>query len=231
MKYKKIVSAKFLSRPNRFIANVLLSNETLKVHVKNTGRCKELLVPGATVYLCESEKEDRKTKYDLVAVEKKRNGKKDLLINMDSQAPNTVFYEWLLKGNLFSKNAKIRREVVFSSSRFDFYVEEGDKKVFVEVKGVTLEKDGVCLFPDAPTQRGVKHIEELIKAKEAGYDSYLVFVIQMSEAEYFTPNAVTHKEFELALSKAKECGVSILAFSCFVSPDSLVIDRKIPVCL
>ncbi|MBR5295814.1 MAG: DNA/RNA nuclease SfsA, partial [Clostridia bacterium] len=149
----------------------------------------------------------------------------------DSQAPNDVFYEWLLKGNLFSENAKIRREVSFSSSRFDLFAEDGDKKAFIEVKGVTLEEDGICKFPDAPTQRGIKHIEELVRAKEIGFEAYIVFIIQMREAKLFTPNVETHPEFSKALKKARENGVKILAYTCSVSPDGLEIKEEVPILL
>ncbi len=229
MKYKKIVPAEFISRPNRFIAEVKLFEKAVFVHVKNTGRCKELLIPGSTVYLSESENPSRKTKYDLIAVEKKRDENAPLLINMDSQAPNEVFCEWLSDGNLFSENATIKREVFFGSSRFDFYVEDGDRKAFLEVKGVTLENDGICLFPDAPTERGVKHIEELVKAKNAGYEAYIIFIIQMKEVKCFSPNDKTHNKFGEALRVAKKKGVKILAFSCDVTKDSLSVLDLVPV--
>lgn len=229
MKYKNILPAKFIARPNRFIAKVLLHNEEIFVHVKNTGRCKELLLPGATVYLSEGNNPLRKTKYDLIAVEKKCSEKKAILINMDSQAPNEVFYEWLKVGKLFLNEANIKREVFYKASRFDFFVEDGNRRAFLEVKGVTLEKDGICLFPDAPTQRGIKHIEELIKAKEDGYEAYVVFIIQMKEAESFSPNDETHRAFGDALRKAEKAGVEILAFSCSVTCDTLKVERQIAV--
>jgi sugar fermentation stimulation protein A len=161
--YSQIKKAVFIDRPNRFVANVLLDGKRETVHVKNTGRCKELLVEGCEVILFESDNLSRKTKYDLVAVYKKRDEKSPLLINMDSQIPNDVADEWLRKGNLFSENAIIRREVKFGNSRFDFYVEDGARKAFLEVKGVTLENNGVAMFPDAPTERGIKHIKELME--------------------------------------------------------------------
>ena len=199
MNYKNITDGIFRQRLNRFEATVEICGKAETVHVKNTGRCKELLVPGCKVFLERSENPKRKTAYDLTAVEKKREGKPPLLINMDSQIPNAAAEEWLKKGNLFSKNAKIKREVKFGNSRFDFYIEDGGKKAFLEVKGVTLEKDGIALFPDAPTTRGVKHINELISAKERGFDCYILFVIQMKEISAFMPNRETHPEFADAL--------------------------------
>ena len=162
-------------------------------------------------------------------MEKKREGKPPLLINMDSQIPNAAAEEWLKKGNVFSKNAEIRREVKFENSRFDFYVEDCGKKAFLEVKGVTLEKDGTALFPDAPTTRGVKHINELISAKERGFDCYILFVIQMKEISAFMPNRETHPEFADALLRAKEAGVEILAFDCAVTPKSMVIEDPVEI--
>lgn len=228
MKYKKIVEGRFLNRPNRFIAKVLVGGVEETVHVKNTGRCKELLVEGAFVYLYESDNPNRKTKYDLIAVEKLTpNG--TMLINMDSQVPNDVVAEWLKKGELFSQTATIKREVTYNKSRFDFYVEDGDCKAFIEVKGVTLENGGVASFPDAPTQRGVKHINELISAVENGYKAYVVFVIQMKGVHKFTPNDVTHKEFGDTLRKAQQSGVEIIAVDCIVKNDEIYIDEPVAV--
>lgn len=228
MKYKKIVVGRFLNRPNRFIAKVLVGGVEETVHVKNTGRCKELLVEGAFVYLYESDNPNRKTKYDLIAVEKvTHNGA--MLINMDSQVPNDVVAEWLLKSGLFSKNAVIKREVTYNKSRFDFYIEDGESKAFIEVKGVTLENNGVAAFPDAPTQRGVKHINELISAVENGYKAYVVFVIQMKGVHKFTPNDVTHKEFGDTLRKAQQSGVEIIAVDCIVKDDEIYIDTTVPI--
>ena len=228
MKYKKIVEGRFLNRPNRFIAKVLVGGVEETVHVKNTGRCKELLVEGAFVYLYESDNPNRKTKYDLIAVEKVTpNG--TMLINMDSQVPNDVVAEWLKKGELFSQTATIKREVTYNKSRFDFYVEDGDCKAFIEVKGVTLENGGVASFPDAPTQRGVKHINELISAVENGYKAYVVFVIQMKGVHKFTPNDVTHKEFGDTLRKAQQSGVEIIAVDCIVKNDEIYIDEPVAV--
>lgn len=232
MRYKSIVKGVFLSRPNRFIAKVLVEGREETVHVKNTGRCRELLESGVTVYLEKSSNPNRKTAYDLVAVEKRREGKPDLLVNMDSQIPNAAAFEWLNGENpLFSGEAKIRREVTFGDSRFDLYVEDGERKVFVEVKGVTLEFDGLALFPDAPTERGVKHIKELVKAKEAGFDAYILFVIQMKEIHSFSPHKEMHPDFAEALKFASENGVRVLAMDCAVTPDSMTIDKEVKVIL
>lgn len=232
MKYRNIVKGVFLSRPNRFIAKVLVDGSEETVHVKNTGRCRELLQSGVTVYLEKSSNPNRKTAFDLVAVEKRREGKTDLLVNMDSQIPNAAAFEWLSGENpLFSKNAKIRREVTFGDSRFDLYVEDGERKAFVEVKGVTLEFDGLALFPDAPTERGVKHIMELIKAKETGYETYLLFVIQMKEILAFAPHREMHPDFAEALRYAADKGVNIIAMDCIVTEDSMVIDKEVEVLL
>lgn len=222
MKYKNIVEGKFISRPNRFIANVEIDGENCVVHVKNTGRCKELLIPGTIVYLEKSDNPERKTQYDLIAVLK--NGEK--LINMDSQVVNSVAEEWLKKGNLFPKGSIIRREVKYGNSRFDIYVESGNRKAFIEVKGVTLENNGVVRFPDAPTLRGVKHVNELVKSIKDGYEAYVLFVVQINEVSYFTPNDETHKAFGDALRNAKKQGVKIIAVNCKVEPDSIEIDSE-----
>lgn len=218
MKYENIREGIFLSRPNRFIAEVEIDGKVEICHVKNTGRCKELLVTGARVFLEESGNPMRSTKFDLVAVEKG-----DLLINMDSQAPNKVIYEWLSEGKFFENVSLIKPECKFENSRFDLYVETDRDKIFCEVKGVTLEKDGVVMFPDAPTERGVKHINELISAAEQGYLAYIFFVIQMDRCEYFTPNAETHREFAEALKNASKRGVNIVALTCDVTENSLKI--------
>ncbi len=228
MKYKNVVKGQFVSRPNRFIARVLINNVEETVHVKNTGRCKELLVNNATVYLYESDNLARKIKYDLIAVEKET--KKDtVLINMDSQIPNDVAEEWLKGGALFSKNATIRREFTYNKSRFDFYIEDNGRKAFLEVKGVTLENDGVASFPDAPTERGIKHINELVSAIKEGYEAYILFVIQMKGVYKFTSNDITHKAFGDALRNAQKAGVKVLAVDCIVSPDEISIDSMIPI--
>lgn len=230
MKYKKIVEGQFLSRPNRFIAKVLINGREETVHVKNTGRCKELLVNNARVYLFESDNPNRKTKYDLIAVEKNTSNGVNL-INMDSQIPNDVAEEWLRCGNIFSKNAVIRREFTYNNSRFDFYIEDGNDKILLEVKGVTLENDGVASFPDAPTERGVKHINELASALNEGYKAYILFVIQMKGVSLLTPNDTTHKAFGDALRNAERQGVKILAVDCIVNKDEIKIDKNVPVCL
>ena len=229
MKYSNIIKGEFISRPNRFIANVKIENEIHTVHVKNTGRCKELLVPNCTVYLNGSDNPNRKTKYDLIAVEKERKNKPPLLINMDSQIVNYVAEEWLKESGFFGKNATIRREVTFGKSLFDFFIETENQKNFLEIKGVTLEKDGIALFPDAPTERGLKHINELIEAKRKGYSSYILFVIQMKEITEFSPNSETHMEFAKSLKKAEEEGVKIMAMDCDVSPDEIKISKEVKI--
>ena len=228
MKYKNVIEGVFLSRPNRFIAQVLVDGKEETVHVKNTGRCKELLVDNARVYLSVSDNPARKTKYDLVAVEKVTD-RGALLINMDSQIPNDAVAEWLPVSGLFSESAVIRREYTFGKSRFDFFVQDADKKAFIEVKGVTLENDGIVSFPDAPTERGVKHIEELISALEQGYESYIVFVVQMKGVVEFRPNRERHPQFADVLKKADEAGVKIVAVDCLVAADEMKIDSEIKV--
>lgn len=198
------------------------------MHVKNTGRCKELLVKGAKVYLYVSDNENRKTKYDLICVEKVTKDK-TLLINMDSQIPNDAAEEWLKRGVLFSENAIIRREVKYKNSRFDFYIEDGNRKIFFEVKGVTLESNGIAMFPDAPTERGIKHINELVSCLYDGYEAYILFVIQMKGVYVFIPNDKTHLAFGDALRKAKKQGVKILAVDSVVKKDSIEIDQYIKV--
>ena len=226
MKYKEVVKGVFRERPNRFIAKVEIDGNEETVHVKNTGRCKELLLENSVVYLSVSDNPLRKTKYDLIAVEKQtENG--TVLINMDSQVPNDMVAEWLKKGELFSKNAIIKREVTFGKSRFDFYVENSNNKAFIEVKGVTLENNGVALFPDAPTERGVKHIKELCSCVEKGYSAYIIFVIQMSGINLFKPNDATHKAFGDALRQAEKAGVSILAYDSVVTNESVCINKPI----
>lgn len=227
MQYKTILKAVFLSRPNRFIAYVSISGETAVAHVKNTGRCKELLVPGCTVYLAVSDNPERKTKYDLIAAEKIRAGRAPLLINMDSQIPNDAAAEWLPVSGLFSERAVIRREFTHGDSRVDFYVEDGQRKAFIEVKGCTLEDGGVALFPDAPTERGVKHLKHLIRAAQEGYECYVLIVIQMKDVSVFRPNGKTDPAFAQALREAKEAGVKILAVDCLVRPDEMKIDSPI----
>lgn len=224
MRYKKIVEGTFIDRPNRFIAHVNIDGQMETVHVKNTGRCRELLQPGVRVYLEESDNPSRKTRYDLVKV-----WKGDRLVNMDSQAPNKVVQEFLEQGRLFKDVTKIRPETTYGKSRFDFYVEAGGEKIFIEVKGVTLEEDGVVRFPDAPSERAVKHVEELVEAGKDGYQVYVLFVIQMERVSYFTPNDRTHKAFGDALRKAAEEGVKVLAYECLVTVDGLEISKEVEV--
>lgn len=224
MKYKNIVKGEFIARPNRFIAYVLLNGEQETVHVKNTGRCRELLTEGATVYLEKSDNEQRKTKYDLVAVEKKGR-----LINMDSIAPNQAVYEWLQKGELIKDILKIKPEAVYKKSRFDFYIETKTEKIFIEVKGVTLEKENKVSFPDAPSERAIKHVEELIEAKKEGYKTYILFIVQMQDVKYFVPNEQTQPALKQVLQKAHKEGVSILAYDCKVQADEMVIDKPVRV--
>ena len=229
MRYRNIKAAEFISRPNRFIARVRLDGHEETVHVKNTGRCRELLTEGCRVYLEGSDNPARKTKYDLVAVEKLRSGKPPLLVNMDSQVPNAAVEEWLRKGELFSQHAVIRRECTYASSRFDFRIDEDGVTSFLEVKGVTLENDGIASFPDAPTERGVKHIHELIRAHKEGFGAYILFVVQMKEMTELRPNDVTHKAFGDALRLAQAEGVKLLAYDCIVTPDSITIDKPLPI--
>ena len=220
MKYNNIIKGEFIDRPNRFIANVLIDNNIEVCHVKNTGRCKELLVKGTNVYLQKSDNPNRKTKYDLIAVQKG-----DRLINMDSQIANYVALE--LVPNLFDNIKIFKPEYKYGNSRFDIYVETNTDKIFIEVKGVTLENDGVVSFPDAPTERGVKHLKELQKAVTEGYKAYVLFVVQMADVKYFEPNSKTHPEFADELKKAKENGVVPLAYDCVVSPDSIEIRKPV----
>ncbi|MDD6646035.1 MAG: DNA/RNA nuclease SfsA [Oscillospiraceae bacterium] len=222
MIYDNIVKGKFISRPNRFIANVEIMGKKEVVHVKNTGRCRELLTEGATVFCEKSNNPNRKTKYDLISVYK---GKR--LINMDSQAPNKVFYEYLQWGKCYKDLTYIKGEYTYGDSRIDFYCESEKEKFLIEVKGVTLENEGVVMFPDAPTIRGIKHIDELIKAKEKGYRTAVAFVIQMDNIKYFTPNKATHKDFADALKRAEKAGVEILCLDCIVTENTLKIDKKV----
>lgn len=226
MRYERIERAVFLERPNRFIAYVERDGEKETVHVKNTGRCAELLVPGAQVYIQRSANPDRKTKWDLIGVEKG-----DRLINMDSQIPNRVVEEWIREGNLVEEATLIRPETTFGSSRFDLYVEAEGRRIFIEVKGVTLEENGVCRFPDAPSERAVKHLEELERAEREGYETYVFFVIQMKGVKYFTPNTDTHPAFAKALRKAAKNGVRVLAYDCAVTRDSIRINSPVRVIL
>lgn len=224
MHYDNIKEGRFESRPNRFIAYVTIDGRREKVHVKNTGRCRELLTENALVYLSKSDNPLRSTSYDLVAVQKDHR-----IINMDSQSPNKAVEEWLKAGGLFSDVKLVRPEMTYHSSRFDFYVETPEDKILIEVKGVTLEQEDVVLFPDAPSERALKHINELIEAAGEGYKAYVLFVIQMERVKCFTPNRKTQPEFAAALLKAKQAGVKVLAFDCKVTPDSMVIHEPVPV--
>ena len=224
MQYPNITPAVFCSRENRFVATVELKGQPIKVHVKNTGRCRELLVPGATVYLTRSDNEKRKYVYDLVAV---RKG--ELLVNMDSQAANTVFGEFLRGGGLLDGVTLVKPEYTFGASRIDFYFERGSERHLVEVKGVTLEENGVCRFPDAPTLRGAKHLRELAKAAGEGIHAWICFVVQMDGMKYLAPNIRTDPDFAAALREAAQAGVQVKAFCCRVEPDILSIDHEIPV--
>jgi len=214
--YENVKEAKFINRPNRFIANIEIDGKKEVCHVKNTGRCKELLVPNAKVYVQELNNSKRKTKYDLISVYK---GKR--LVNIDSMAPNKVFHEWVQESDLFKDITFVKAEAKYKNSRFDFYIETVKTKAFVEVKGVTLEENGVALFPDAPTERGVRHIYELIDSLDDGYEAWIVFIIQMKDVLYFTPNVKTHKAFGTALEEAHRCGVNIIAMDSIVTKNSI----------
>ena len=269
MKYNQVVSGTFLQRPNRFIAHVLIDSKEEICHVKNTGRCHELLIPGCTVYCAVSDNPQRKTKYDLIAVEKiiesqtvfanagipsqhvkgTPEAHSTLLVNMDSQAPNAAVKEWLRSGAApFGSIDYMKPEYKYGNSRFDFYLEcktetkrtgtaptpaenetTRSRKIFLEVKGVTLEDNGVVLFPDAPTERGVKHVRELIRCHEEGFETYVLFVVQMEHAQYFTPNRKTHPQFADALCDARDAGVQLLAYTCKVTPDVMNINKELKI--
>jgi len=269
MKYNQVVPGTFLQRPNRFIAHVLINGKEEICHVKNTGRCRELLIPGCTVYCAVSDNPQRKTKYDLIAVEKiiesqtifanagitSQYGKSTpeahstLLVNMDSQAPNAAVKEWLRSGAApFGSIDYMKPEYKYGNSRFDFYLEcktetkrtgtaptpaenetTRSRKIFLEVKGVTLEDNGVVLFPDAPTDRGVKHVRELIRCREEGFETYVLFVVQMERALYFTPNRKTHPQFADALRDAQKAGVHLLAYTCKATPDEMNINKELKI--
>ena len=217
MKYSNIARAVFQDRPNRFIAHVMLDGAVETVHVKNTGRCRELLIPGAEVWLTEPATPGRKTRFDLIAV-RKSNG---ILFNIDSQAPNRVAGEWLVSRGF----DRVMPEFRYGDSRIDFYMERGCEKYLMEVKGCTLEMDGIGYFPDAPTERGVKHIRELIRAAAEGFHSALAFVIQMDGVTEVRANVRTHPEFGQALDEAKDAGVRVLFLPCHVEPDGIEIHR------
>ena len=226
MRYGEVKRGRFLARPNRFVAHVELEGERVVCHVKNTGRCRELLTSGAAVYLERAENPARKTPYDLIAVEKG-----DLLINMDAQAPNKVFGEWAAAGRFLPGLTALRPEFTWEDSRFDFRLEDHLGPCFVEVKGVTLEEDGLALFPDAPTERGVKHLRGLRRAVERGYRAAVFFVVQMKGPRLFRPNDGTHPAFGQALREAAAAGVGVYAWDCAVTPESLTLDAPVEVAL
>lgn len=221
MQYGQVVEGTFISRPNRFVAKVLLDGEEILCHVKNTGRCRELLVPGAKVWLQRELNPNRKTAYSLITIQKGNQ-----LVNLDSQAPNQVAYEWIREK---VKPEILLREKKYGNSRFDLYLEKAGRRCYIEVKGVTLEENGVALFPDAPTLRGVKHVEELISCVRDGYDACILFVIQMKGVNRFCPNVKTQREFGDALQRAKQVGVRIFAYDCIVTEKGLEIDCPVAV--
>ena len=223
MRYENMVAGIFRSRPNRFIAHVDIDGREEICHVKNTGRCRELLTPGALVYCERSSNPNRKTAYDLIAVQKGQR-----LINMDSQAPNKAVGEWLTDGGL-GQAENIRPEVFYGDSRFDFSFTLDGRPCYLEVKGVTLENGGICAFPDAPTQRGEKHLRELIRAAGEGYGAYVLFVIQMEDVQYLHPNDATDPAFGAALREAGAAGVQILAMDCKVTSDTMTIGKPVKV--
>lgn len=223
MQYENMVPGEFLSRPNRFVAHVQIGGETQIVHVKNTGRCRELLPPGARVWCQQAQNPARKTKYDLITVQKGSR-----LINMDSQAPNAAVREWLLAGGL-GEIQNLRPETVHGDSRFDFSFQKDGKTCFLEVKGVTLENEGICAFPDAPTERGAKHLRGLQEAAREGFGAYVLFVIQMERVEYLHPNDGTDPAFGRALREAAENGVQVLAMDCRVTESTMTIQNPVPV--
>lgn len=224
MRYPNITKASFMSRQNRFVATVNLNGAETQVHVKNTGRCRELLIPGATVYLVDSNNEKRKYRYDLVAVEKG-----DLLVNMDSQAPNQVFGDFLRSGGFLEGVELVKPEYRYGSSRIDFYFERQGERHLVEIKGVTLEENGICRFPDAPTDRGARHLEELTGAVREGFHAWACFVVQMKGMRWLEPNEKTDPAFAKALREAAAAGVGVRAFCCQVYPDGLEIKSELPV--
>ncbi len=226
MKYERMTKGTFIDRPNRFIAHAEIQGKTGTVHVKNTGRCAELLRPQAEIFLQESDNPKRKTKWDLIAV---RKGER--IVNMDSQVPNRVVKEWIEAGNFLDNVRLVKPEVTYGDSRFDLYVETDDKKIFIEIKGVTLEEKGEARFPDAPSERAVKHVKELVRAVESGYEAYVFFVIQMGGVQYLVPNEETHPAFGQTLREANEKGVHVVAYDCAVEADSIEIRNPIPVFL
>lgn len=224
MRYEEMEPAVFLERPNRFIAYVETACGREICHVKNTGRCKELLVPGAEIYVQRNHNPARKTPLDLITV---RKGNR--LINMDSQVPNRVAAQWLRESRFVSPQAVIKPEKKYGNSRFDLYIEDGYRKLFMEVKGVTLEENGVVRFPDAPTERGIKHLKELAAAVSDGYEAAVLFVIQMNQVKYLEPNDRTHAAFGDALRQAAAAGVQVLAIDCQVEIDGIYPGNLVPV--
>lgn len=223
MKYERILKAEFIERPNRFIAHINIDGEMQVCHVKNTGRCRELLTPHAEVYVQQSDNPNRKTGFDLIAVKKGSR-----IVNMDSQVPNKVVYEWLINEKPFGDLTLIKPEYKYKNSRFDFYLERENEKFFVEVKGVTLENNNIVSFPDAPSERAVKHLTELMEATKNGYSCYVVFVIQMSGTEYFMPNYENDPLFTETLEKALNNNIKAIAFECNVTPNSIGFKKYIP---
>ncbi len=223
MRYGRTVRGTFVSRPNRFIAEVEVDGGIERVHVKNTGRCREILVPGAAVVLEDCGSGNRRTRYDLIAAYKGGN-----LINIDSQAPNRAFGEFIRDSGVFGPGPAVFPEHTFGDSRFDFYVESGDRRIYAEVKGVTLEEDGVCRFPDAPTERGLKHIRGLEECVSLGYEACAVFIVQMKGMRVFEPNYATHAEFGRELERAESLGVRVLVYDCAVTEDSMAVDSPLP---
>lgn len=224
MKYQNTRKATFIFRPNRFIAHIQIKGREEICHVKNTGRCKELLIPGVEIYVQEFDDTKRKTKYDLISVYKGQR-----LVNIDSQAPNKLFREWVECKQFFGENAVIRPEYTYGQSRFDFYIESGDRKILLEVKGVTLEENRIALFPDAPTERGIKHVQGLEKALNHGMEAYLVFIIQMQGVRSVSPNWQTHPAFGEALIQAEKAGLKIMALDCQVGEDWIVANDLVEV--
>ena len=223
VQYGKTVRGTFLSRPNRFIAQVEVDGKVETVHVKNTGRCREILIPGTSVVLEDSGNPSRKTRYDLIAAYKGDN-----LINIDSQSPNRAFGEFVLSSGIFGPDPKVHPEHSHGDSRFDFYIESGERKIFVEVKGVTREFDGVCMFPDAPTERGLKHIRGLERCVSEGYEAYIALIVQMKGMREFVPDYEIHREFGEEMERAESMGVKVLVYDCVVTEDSMTVDSPLP---
>lgn len=224
MKYENIVKARFIKRHNRFVAEVELEGEAILCHVKNTGRCKELLIEGVTVFLQKATNPARKYQYSLISVQKGNR-----LVNMDSSAPNKAVYEWLKKGDYFKNITYIKPESTYGKSRFDFYFEYDGKKAYAEVKGVTLENDNVVSFPDAPTERGLKHVNELCECLKQGFEAYIIFVVQMKDVSFFEPNVTHDPNFSKGLVSAAEKGVKVLCFECEVTETQMNITKEVKV--